>query len=91
MYVWTFDINGLCFHGRTWDEYINLIWRLDKILYLTAKNINLIIYVHNLGYEFQFIRKLFSWDSVFARETRKPLKAQSGQIIYNCSYMLSGY
>ena len=53
---------------------------------------HLIIYVHNLSYEFQFIRKYFQWETVFAINDRKPLKAVNTMgIEFRCSYMLSGY
>ena len=51
----------------------------------------MIIYVHNLGYEFQFMRKHFEWDSVFARKTRRPMKAVTGPFTFKCSLFLSGY
>lgn len=91
MYIWSVDLNGLCFYGRTWNEYVELTERLEKVLCLTELNLELIIYVHNLGYEFQFMRNWFSWSDVFARNVRKPIKATSGNITYKCSYLLSGY
>lgn len=50
----------------------------------------LIIYVHNLSYEFQFLRKYFDFETVFATDTRKVLYAAFGQIELRCSYLLSG-
>lgn len=91
MYIWSVSLNGLCFFGRTWEQYQDLIVRLHNILCLEELNLNLIIYIHNLGYEFQFMRNWFTWDSVFARSARKPIKAVCGNVIYKCSYLLSGY
>ena len=55
-----------------------------------SENRRLIVYVHNLPYEWQFIRKHFSWDKVFFLEDRKPVKARIGGIEFRCSLKLSG-
>lgn len=91
MYLWAFGLNGGCLYGRTWDEFITLCERLSDILALNDHR-HFIIYVHNLAYEFQWIRKYFEWENVFAIRDRKPVKAltKSG-IEFRCSYLLSGY
>ena len=77
--------------GRTWLEF-KLI--LDDIIeyYELNEEKRLVIYVHNLSYEFQFMRKHFKWLDVFAIDDRKVLKAvtETG-IEFRCSYLLSGY
>lgn len=91
MYVWTLGINGYCFIGRTWDEFINALSILSRFLLLNSEK-RLIIYVHNLAYEFQFIRKHFNWYKVFSLDTRKPIYAITDTgIEFRCSYLLSGY
>lgn len=90
-YEWTFGINGFLTAGRTWDEYINLINEVTYILGVNPK-LRLIVYVHNLSYEFQFFRKIFDWDKVFSLEVRKPVYAiTTDGVEYRCSYKLSGY
>lgn len=90
MYEWTFGIENYICYGRTWDSFLELIEVLIKKLKL-GKNKRLAVYVHNLGFEFQFICKLFCWESVFALEERKPIKAlTTGGIEFRCSYVLSG-
>ena len=49
MYEWTFGINGFITAGRTWDEYIELISKVEEILGIN-ENLRLIVYVHNLSY-----------------------------------------
>lgn len=90
MYVWQLGINGYLIIGRTWNEFVQVITAIRDTLHL-CMNKRLIIYVHNLSYEFQFIRKLFTWDKVFAIDLRKPIYAISGGIEFRCSYLLSGY
>lgn len=91
MYAWVFGINGKCIRGRTWEEFENV---LEKCISKYNLNINrrLVIYVHNLSYEFQWMKHRFEWYKVFSVESRKPVYAvtKSG-IEFRCSYLLSGY
>lgn len=91
MYIWMLGIDGYCIIGRTWEEFKNAIDSISSQLGLSTKLI-LPFYVHNLSYEFQFIKDLFEWDSVFAIDERKPnyARTKSG-IEFRCSYQLSGY
>jgi hypothetical protein len=91
MYAWMLGINGLCMLGRTWVEFENVIMHISNYLKLN-ENKRLIIYVHNLSYEFQFLRKHFEWFKVFAISSRKPAQAITEKgIEFRCSYILSGY
>ena len=93
MYIWMFGM-GLgkeIFYGRTWEEFLDLCERLQHYFGLN-ENRRLIIYIHNLGYEFQFMCKYFNWENVFAINERKPIKALcSYGIEFRDSYILSGY
>lgn len=91
MYLWGFCVNGLCMYGRTWQEWQQLTTQLAELLELSDTRA-LIIYVHNLAYEFQFMRHWFEWYKVFSIDQRKPARAVDQQgIEYRCSYILSGY
>lgn len=90
MYIWQFGIDGLVIYGRTWDEFTEFLGELVDYLELTARR-KLIIYVHNLGYEFQFMRKWFEWDRVFAIKNRRPVYAICGPFEFRCSLFLSNY
>lgn len=91
MYVWAFGINNTVVYGRTWQEFLELCRTLQKHFNLSEKRA-LIIYIHNLSFEFQFLKDLFNWISVFAVDERKPLQALSDLgIELRCSYILSGY
>ena len=55
MYIWQFGINGYIFIGRYWDEFIELLDKLRAEFDISVDT-RLVIYVHNLAFEFQFIR-----------------------------------
>ena len=74
--------------GRLWEEYIEFITNLTNVLQLSSKRL-LICYVHNLGYEFQFLKDFFEPSSIFAKSKRKPMKYTTRSIEYRCSYFLS--
>src|SRR5699024_554759 len=91
MYVWQFGINGRVIVGRYWSELLEMLQYISNALQLTKKR-KLVVYVHNLSYEFQFIRNLFNWIKVFSMDVRKPLYALTDLgIEFRCSYLLSGY
>ena len=89
MYIWQFGIFNLVTIGRTWKEFEVLISMVQKILSLD-ENRRLVVYVHNLPYEFQFIRKHFDWEEVFILTERKPVYATTGGIEFRCSLKLAG-
>ena len=91
MYEWTLGFNGLVIIGRTWQEFEDCIEKIVSLLNL-GNDKKLVIYVHNLSYEFQFICKRFVWEKVFAIDNRKPVYATTDSgIEFRCSYLLSGY
>ncbi len=91
MYAWKFGIAETSVIGRTWEELRILVYYVNEILGLSTER-RLICYVHNLGYDFQFFRPYFEFESVFALDMREPLKALSEDgIEFRCSYKLSGY
>lgn len=76
MYIWQFSINEYTFIGRTWQEFL---FFLDDLAECICKNkyskrkVHVIIWVANLGFEFQFIRKKLNINKLFARKEREPL------------------
>lgn len=89
MYVWQLGVNGVVIFGRTWEEYKKTLQALTD-LYELGTYRKLIIYVHNLEFEMQFMRKYIKIDSLFASETRRPIYFNSGCFEYRCSYILTG-
>ena len=89
MYVWQIAINGTVIIGRTWDEFIELCNQISTYFELSEDK-RMIIFVHNLAFEFQWIKDLFTWKKVFAVSTRKPIYALTDTgIEFRCSYILS--
>lgn len=91
MYVWQLGINGSVLLGRTWDEFTEALEAVAQKLHLLQANRRLIIYVHNLAFEFQFMKHHFSWDNVFALKAHKVLYAICEPFEFRCSYLLSNY
>ena len=90
MYIGALDINHIIYFFRTWEEMGDLFDAIHEF-FMLGENRRLLIYVHNLSYEFQFLRKWVTWDKVFALSEREVVYAVSGGIEFRCSYKLSGY
>lgn len=87
MYVWQFQIDRYTIIGRTWDEFKLFLYKLRAAL----KGRTMIIFVHNLSFEFQFLRGIlpFQPKDIFAVERRKILYAVYYCFEFRCSYLLS--
>lgn len=91
MYIWTLSIRGVVVQGRTWTEFISCCNFMSE-WYKLNDNKRLIIYIHNLSYEFQFFHKYFNFVKVFSLKKRAPIQALTTLgIEFRCSYKLSGY
>lgn len=87
MYMWQFQIGTTTsVLGRTWEEYIQLLDILSRYL---AQEERMCIYVHNLAYEFSFLKGLFHYDKedVFLIKPRRPLFIRNDKFEYRCSYL----
>ena len=87
MYIWMFSINDIVYYGRTWDELRGFLCRIDNWGTSEKKT----VFVHNLAYEFQFMRNAFNFNKVFARKSRKTMKFELEEFNFEfrCSYMMS--
>lgn len=90
-YIWTLAIKDVIVQGRTWEEFIKVCKFMSEWYELNDKQ-RLVIYIHNLSYEFQFMHKWFEWTEVFSLHKRRPVRALCDLgIEFRCSYKLSGY
>lgn len=88
-YLWCVAVYDRIYYGRTWDDFMYFMKTLSDGLELNDKRV-LVVYVHNLSYEFQFMRKLYDWDKVFALSERKVIYARTVTgIEFRCSYLQS--
>ena len=84
-YIWQFSCDGVVYYGRELRDFL-------KVLDDLPHDVEIIIWVHNLSYEFHFLTNILTWDSVFARSSHKPIKAKSKEypnIEFRCTYMLT--
>ena len=85
MYIWQFACEECCCYGRTWQQYKSFIESLEDMPGY------IMVFVHNLSYEFQFLSGIFDFqtEDVFCTAPRKILTAKYKNIEYRCSMLLS--
>ena len=90
MYMWGFGYGDKCYIGRTWGDFLDLYNELVTNLKLNYTK-RIIVYVHNLGYDFQFMRKWLPVKHVFSVKEREPLYVVTKDgIEFRDSLLLSG-
>ena len=93
MYHWQWAFaKDLVLIGRTWDDFLRIRDRLDDYLETRSEKLQLVAYVHNLSFEFQFLKGIWEFTDpkqVFVMDRRKILRAQMGRIDFRCSYIHS--
>ena len=78
MYHWQFAFNDIVIYGRKWKEFIYLINKIEKVNRL-RDNVKVIVWVANLSFEFQFMRKWLHVTRLFAKEERQPLLVEHNE------------
>ena len=95
MYIWQFQVGkGITVMGRTWEEFTELLHRIAGAL--TGEE-RIVIYVHNLSFEWSFLhdeRVLgpdIDNDTVFCLKPRRVCKflACNHRLEFRCSYIHS--
>lgn len=90
MYIWQWQFGeDYTVIGRTWNEFLDLQKRVQKSL---PADHWLVVYVHNLSYEFQFLKGIYQFtpDDIFAVASRKLIKCDMwGCFEFRCSYKLT--
>lgn len=94
MYVWQWQFGPDCLvMGRTWESFN----KLTELLTWWIKNAfgpraRLVVWVHNLSYEFQFLKGIYNFrqEDVFCMERRKIAKCVMDDTFeFRCSYIHS--
>lgn len=84
-YLWQCSVNDTVFYGRELETFTSLLKDLPE-------GVHIIIWIHNLSWEFQFLSNILTWEKVFARMPHKPIKASCEEfpfIEFRCTYMLT--
>lgn len=86
MYIWTFGVNDIIYYGRTWEELKNFLDILEESVPYKK-----ILFIHNLSFEFQFMKGVFNFTDVLARKSHKVMKCnfEDYNIEIRCTYMMS--
>lgn len=85
-YIWQCCINGDIIIGRTLESARRMFENMCR--YLDDKT-RILCFIHNLSYEFHFLRELLQFDDVFSVSKRHPLVARYKNIEFRCSYLLT--
>lgn len=92
LYIWQLGVDDDTYYGRELSELKSLLERICFTV-LSAGLDTIYVYVHNLGFEFQFLRNIFDFTEVFARKPRKPIYAVAEcmgvNIEFRCSLFLT--
>ncbi len=88
--VWS----GQFYNGKEYTQVRDLQGIRDKFAEIEStiidKDERVLIFVHNLSYEFQFIKNMFEFTNILAYNNRKIISAAtSSGLIFRCSYILS--
>ena len=87
MYIWQMQIGEWTVIGRTWFDWIDFLSKLAERMPAESK---MLIFVHNLSFEFQFLKGIYPFqpEEVFAIESRKVLKCEMFDVFeFRCSYL----
>lgn len=88
MYIWQVCIEGNVVFGRRWEELQEFMKKVVNAYKLSEEE-RVVVYVHNLSFEFQFIQDYFKFTDVFAMASRSILTAKTAHLEFRCSYKLS--
>ena len=87
MYIWQLGINDVVYYGRTWQELKDFLYKIDTY----TQGYKKYFFVHNLSFEFQFLKGEFNFEKVTARNTRHVMTAcfVDYNIEMHCTYIMS--
>lgn len=100
MYIWQIGINNKAFFGNTWEEFndcLNIINEyIDCLNRQKAKEkhkkefkAQAICFIHNIAFEWQFVRKEINITDVFLKSLREPLYFESNNIKFLDSFQIT--
>lgn len=78
MYIWQMAIEDQAFYGRTFDEFLHCLQKIKDEMGLTSE-FKLVVYVHNLKYDFSFYKKEASLEGDFVARSRRTILKHTAQ------------
>lgn len=87
MYIWQWSFNEMTVIGRSWGEFKEMVEILKK-RYSNPK-IKLLVYIHNLSFEWSFCRKYIPVTKLLAKTVREVLFFDSDNIEFRDSACLT--
>ena len=86
MYIWMLSVNDIVYYGRTWEELKEFLKTIDD--YIPIKKF---FFIHNLAFEFQYLKGNFNMKDVVARKSRKVMKCnfEDYNIECRCTYLMT--
>lgn len=90
VYSYALAIDDTIYRARSAEEFFPLLEKIAANMELSLDR-RLVIYVHNLAYEWQFIKHYMEWEGAFAiASERRVVRAVSTLgIEFRCSYVLT--
>ena len=85
MYIWMVGVDNTIYYGRYMKNLLKCVAEIRR----KVIGANPILWVHNLGYEFQFLSEYIHYERVFARTVRKPIKCEGLGYEWRCTYALT--
>ena len=86
MYIGAIYNNGVIFKYRKWKDIVNYF---DKLSSLCKDDERYVCYVHNLSFEFQFMKDWFKLEDVFCRKAHNVIRCRYKNIEFRCSLALA--
>ena len=100
MYIWQIGINNKAFFGNTWEEFNDCLSIIND--YIDCLNrqkakekhkkefkAQAICFIHNIAFEWQFVRHEISITDVFLKSLREPLYFESNNIKFLDTYQIT--
>lgn len=85
--------SGQFYDGCNYDQVRSLEEVIDYLKAIEKREDDMpykvCIFVHNLSYEFQFIKDFFHWEKILCTDARKVISAETKKLVFRCSYFLS--
>lgn len=84
-YIWQCSINDWVLYGRELPEFNNIL----KYIKEKTDGAETHVWIHNISWEYQFMREIMQFDDKFFTEARKPLNLKQDGLVFRCSYRLT--